>query len=421
MLQRFFNDIIEYRFIKDLLSESNVPNLPCVSVGDWIIQDCDYVYNNHIIHCNVSGFLEHPPVSDLTPLIVGTRIDRRYNRETDTYEDVILTCGDDVVCGRYTGTGEFDYIADLLDSRLTTQNFSRYMSPANYYDSYTHKMLGKYLSYLKSTYDINLFPFYNCFNYLQATDFYIDPNTKKIVKGKTADYKVFLVPVRFNRYYTVAIDSTVPIMLKAVVWNGKDLVKINPNNISTIAQNLTDELSDDVQVVNRTRFTEPFTWSITTNSPLLQSFVDDLYLALQVPTTNDSFILLLDVHYTLTANVKYDSEKIIEQPNFILNSTFRSKLSLLQLNSRVTYAYSSRLIEYLLLNVICSSDEITENIQAVIKDFLHTKSAKSDTEFTSRLREIIYKKSIDKLSSNHLDLNGFVDKSVEYYVMGRDT
>jgi len=39
------------------------------------------------------------------------------------------------------------------------------ISKSSYYDSDTHYRLGRYLRYIRDVYNINLMPFYNCYNY----------------------------------------------------------------------------------------------------------------------------------------------------------------------------------------------------------------------------------------------------------------
>ena len=84
------------------------------------------------------------------------------------------------------------------------------------------------------------------------------------------------------------------------------------------------------------------------------------------------------------------------------------------MNNQVSYAFTGRLVEYLLDNIITSNDTISKNI----------KRAQESVNFTSRngiwddnLRVSIFNKTIENANKLDrvipMDINGFVDKDSE--------
>lgn len=78
------------------------------------------------------------------------------------------------------------------------------------YDSYTHNYLGNYLRFVRDYKGINLMPLYNCFSNEVPTELYTSAkiNDNYILDINTANnnYVYYVVPVKFNEEYTIAID-----------------------------------------------------------------------------------------------------------------------------------------------------------------------------------------------------------------------
>ena len=96
-----------------------------------------------------------------------------------------------------------------------------------------------------------------------------------------------------------------------------------------------------------------------------------------------------------------------------------SNLSLLQINNTSSYAFSGRLIEYLLDNVISSNDEISNNIKRVqiAANKINGKVEKATGIWEDALRVDVFKainkkaQQLDRIMP--LDINGFIDKDSE--------
>ena len=104
-----------------------------------------------------------------------------------------------------------------------------------------------------------------------------------------------------------------------------------------------------------------------------------------------------------------------------------SPLSLLQMNDGVSYAFSNRLIEYLLDNVITPVDEIFQNISRVQTYVSELSKYLGDNAFCCNyipmlkgewddlLRVCTYNDYINSRERS-LDINGYVEKSIEKYI-----
>ena len=97
-----------------------------------------------------------------------------------------------------------------------------------------------------------------------------------------------------------------------------------------------------------------------------------------------------------------------------LNQNLYSNLNLLYINNSNTYAFTSRLIEYLSQMVICSNDPISKNIRRVQESL----GVATDGLWRDSLRTEIFDRVLDKsvqLNKNvPRDMNGFLDKDSEF-------
>lgn len=104
----------------------------------------------------------------------------------------------------------------------------------------------------------------------------------------------------------------------------------------------------------------------------------------------------------------------IEDNCSLLDKYLLSRLTLLQLNDEKNYPFADRLIEYLTLNVIDSADEISNNVKLAQNRFNSNSISKfAYGAWNNPLRMSIYKTTMNDNSLTHLDMNGYVDKTVE--------
>lgn len=341
------------RYIKGMLSSVRIPLVHPVSPGDTILQGCQYLYDKYIILCESSGRLFVDGIS-----------------ESEIYPSNTIY----PLATMYPGTGESTASFTILSRYYEEANLSNYsfLSDCNYYDSDTHYHLGQYLRYLKHSKGIDLLPYYNCFNYKVINDVYLTPTSPYYAIMDNADYKVAAVPIEFGKDYTIAIDCSSEIRIRCVFYGESGLI-LNPSGDSD-----TPYISDTAQFVTSYRsypnssFKKPFTYRIDTNVSSYHSMSRNLYMLIQLPKSNNSSIVVLEGDYTNSSydviSTDYYDEDTGEAGQ--LMPVYNPNLSLLFANCGKTFAFSDRLIEYLVGSVITPLDEIPNNIIKVQSSML---------------------------------------------------
>lgn len=381
MLQSFFTNTIESGFIKSLLYNANLPIIKTVTEDDYVIKGNIYIYKTNIIKCTRTGYL--------------------------------ITSGSSM---NYSICSSFSFGENVP---TVTQ---KYVSKYNYYDSDTHKQLGRYLRCVRNILGINLMPYYNCFNYTILQDVKITESGVTI--GSDAHYKVVAVPIKFNKKYSIAIDCASTVILKSVFYGNFGLIKTT-NHEDKIY--LTDILEEKPVIINHMNFKHPHLYSISNNFEYLpdgeslskecENFESSLYLLIRLPVSNNSSIVVIEGDYSSNTTNVVNNTQVFNNASEIkpedVDRLFKSNLSLLQINDSNTYAFSNRLIEYLLLNVIDSNDTIPNNIK-YIKDCIYSNSNNTDIwDFALRLK--LYDTYMNS-NKQKLDISGFVDKDMERLV-----
>ena len=415
MFQKFYTDTIIGRFIKHLLSVEKIPYLNIVSDYDILIKDCLYIYKNYVIKCVTTGKLSVSPTEELYP-------------SDKLYPSVVL----------FPNSGEqlaqFKVIR-FLNSQQDKRFSYSYMSTKNYYDSETHRFLGEYLRFLKGMYHLDLMPFYNCYNQDLIDNIQLRKDTANVIlypneKLYPSNYlkpgvnrqsvttyelsetetstKVLCIPIKFNKTYTIAIECNSSVILRGVILSNNHLVKDSKSTNTYLADH--SDLVASYRVKQFTRFSEPFTYSIHTASPLLYKQEKNLRLLIQLPASNRSSITVLEGDYTKldTVNTTNTEKGTVRIYNIFKN------LSLLQSNTYESYAFSDRLIEYLLQNVICNQDGLTGNISRA-QIALRSVDKEFDSLFDSNCALGVW----DNYTSNAV--SRFIDNcSEKYYLLDQD-
>ena len=420
MYQEFFKHTIVSDFIKQLVATTPIPTYNTVDKGDMLLKDCLYVYQSSVVRCIKTGVLG---------------IDGRY-----------VTISPYIFPNKYP---------------KCSQTFT---SIYDYYDTDTHIALGNLLRVYRDIYGVNLMPFYNCYSGLHASGISIRTGTVKL-REKTG-YKVIQVPIKFNKTYTIAIDSNSSLNLApALIHKGK-LVSIEQADQTL---DLTSELckfDGAVKEYTYSSFKLPFTYRLNNTSIFYQQYERDLYLLIEVKLSNNSSIVVLEGDYTsldkksilnkvaknqINTELNYlnsqdsvtDEEsrrlfKLEKQLNIIsginkyvfngayvesiadsdLNQFMLSDLSLLQFNNNISYPFADRLLEYLLLNVIDSHDDIAGNSKRIQEKLnIEDKPGVYKDVWSELLRKIVYDKYMSSDKTRKIDITGFIDKDAEKYIM----
>ena len=350
MFQRFNDNTLISKFIKNLLNDTPVPVYSVLSNGQYMYEGHKYIYKGYIIRCIKSGILD------------SSDMERGVYPSDNIYPSFI----------RYPGTGIYDNFARYQviafyktpDKGSTFAHTTR--STSGVYDSETHEQLGRYLRFIRDIDHIDLMPYYNCYSNVTNDKVYIDTINGVIKEGTLVNYKVLSIPIRFNTTYTIALDSYEDLYYTTAILN---------NNGTLIKQNIpdtynpTEELTENnILHKSSTTFLKPFLFTIHETVPRVLNFEDQLRLLIQIPSSNNSSIVVLEGDYTNNYHTYKCNDKGILIPQFV------STPALLRFNCRTSFAFTSKLTEYLLGNVIHNYSANSGNIERVQKLIANTFS-----------------------------------------------
>lgn len=412
MFQEYNASNIESKFIKGLLRNTYVPTVQVWKLGKPIIEGFTYVTRDYIVTAKV----DNDGTGPTSPSDVN-------------YFDV----KEPYVWGEfYKGVS------------------SNYVSNSAIYDAGTHEQLGNYLRMIRDLYDIDLMPYYNCWNGTysdtirlietqQLETSSISTDIKTFASAQNDAYKVLIVPIKFNTDYTIYLNCDNKVTLGTTYYDNGNLVK------SGSSYKLYHP-----ETIYKCSYTSPYVYKkispsghIVEGDSSAQLMEEYLTLLIQVPESNKSPILILEgdrtgdrlinvssptqsplvnrlkeVHFGTPENIL---EKLSEDD---YSKYFTSPSSLTHRFSSKSYAFNDRLLEYLLLNVIDLNDTTDEDI-ARTQEYISSFKSKKDI---GERYQIPYTKGIwdkdmrayiyDVVSRVYktplcLDLNGYVDKDTE--------
>lgn len=410
MFQKFYTDTIVGRFIKHLLSVENIPLLNVVQDGDVLIKDCLYIYRNLVIQCAETGKL------------AVNQFDKLYPSD-NLYPSVVL------FPDKGEKSAKFKVVSYYSSKKDRRYNYS-YMSTENYYDSKTHQYLGEYLRYIRNSIGLDLLPFYNCNSQQYIENIRLRKDSAKVTLypgdnlypseflhpgynvstistyekiESSGNYKVLSIPIKFNKTYTVAVECNTDVVLRSVILSSDNHLIKNTKGDSY----LSDKLESSYMYKASTRFDQPFVYNVSTTDKNLYSHEKNLRLLLQLPLSNKSSVVVLEGNYT-QLDILHTDKNSTRTYNTLKN------LSLLQSNTFESYAFSDRLVEYLLLNVICKNEELTENI---------SRSQNALKEIDEEYSKIYSKNCSDGVWDDYMfnATQRFIEEcSKDYYLLDQD-
>lgn len=408
-MQKYLNNSIMSKFIKNLLYNVPIPICDTVSHGDFIVEGHDYVYETNFIRCIKTGYIGGVVKQNIT-----------YN-EDGSIKNIEET--NDKIAG---WINLFPYEFGKVYNKLT----HNYISKSAYYDYETHENLGEFLRCLRDVKGINLMPFYNMYS-----DEYV--SNYKIVSTGLMEYynntfKLLKVPIKFNKTYTIAIDCPSEVWICPAYFKGNIplMIKRSSGQDLDMTERL-NEYNSYVKRYNSLSYSSPITFRVdnadTTSRyadvdcTYFQTYEKDLVMLIQLPLYNVSTITILEGDYTKTESFNViNNAELHKMHESELNSVLCSNLSLLQFSTKDNYVYSDRIIEYLLWNVICSQETIVGNIEYVQNIAPNFKPTVYTPGVWNRyMRYQLYKFCMQYKKSRKLDMNGFVDKDTEALLMNQ--
>lgn len=423
MFQKFFTHNLATKFIKNLLATTNIPNAKLWKPGDIIIK---YLY-----YFNDEGYLAQA-IENLQETSNISFYDDRY----------------------------FQIIQHYIPNEYIPNITSTYISNSNNYDSLTHYNLGKYLRFLKDYNKLDLMSFYNCWCGEYSTSIQIEGNNIKDNPAVKSIYKTFLIPIVYNKEYSIFYNSEFPVKIAPIYYDGVSII-----DLATI-----DSYAQGLATIDHISFSKPYVYKgYIPSDPTLKLKEDYLYLILQVPASNKSGLVVLEGNYSdlalinkstesfkynKTVDVTYGYKTQIDAEHLSKLKTFgdlseydKQKYfitypELLRLSDN-NYAFSDRLIEFLLLNVIDKQDNISDNIKRVQKyisdnditkwnrllcwdinqnDYKIKQAQPYIFSYTPGIWDINMRKYLYDLTKHNLDrgtsfdITGYVDKDTEYII-----
>lgn len=448
MEQQYFTNTIISKFIKYLLAYSPLPTYPTISTDDMIIEGCTYIYKYMVIKCTKTGLFrgikhntavtDHLYVNEYLQATDNDAVMEHWGKYTENGESKIgwnylpdeghedgtpgyggLTVTDDVVRYNKMPSAEVEFIDYFNFGHDYLNTTHRFISNYSYYDSETHRVLGEYLRCLRDIYDLDLMGMYNCFNYDYADNISLkmDSRGNGIVYSSGEKTRLILVPIKFNKTYTIALDCSFPILMRSILYD-RVLLKDTSGNL------LTDRLAENIRQVNGATFNNPIEYSIHNEDRVLHDFESRLYLAIQVPKQLNSSIVVLEGSYSNSRGKRIvNVENLNSMSAGQVSELFRSNLSLLEKNDGKQHPFADKLIAYLLRYTIDTRDYIDDNIER-IEDAIHY-NPKHLEDFRKGiwdldLRYVLFRNYLNLKNKSFLnkdDITGFVDKDIENAAM----
>lgn len=392
MIQQMYKDTLFGRFIKALLSETPIPVYTCVSDGDLIVAGKIYYYKSYIIRCTKTGLLH------------GIKSNSEYDTTiySDAYEE------SDLVIGRYTQLRLYDPV-NLNDSYT-------YVSSCNYYDPDTHYHLGNYLRYYRAKTGINLFPFYNCYcqHPIPDVELYKKESQVHSTRVSSQSNKVIGFPIRIGRNYSIHIDCNSEVLMSCITRNIDGVCDTTDSS-----SRYSSQLLSSGRIIRSLSFKEGYNFSIPASASNLFEQEKNLWLVIQLPSSNDSSIVVYEESNIQHFDVK---EKIICNLDNVKVHSDCLNPTLTLLNSFDNYVFSNMLVQYLIGNVICTTSNQTTNfykIQKALKDQnLIDSSSRLTNLWSPVINNIIYDQCVKYSKESFItDQDGNVNRDVEKFIL----
>lgn len=468
-MQKFFESGIISTYIKYLLENTPLPLFPCINENEYMVKGNIYIYKNRILKCTKSGTFiikknVEKEVNYLYPLNERTVRDEYFVENNICYEydehgvkqivlnppqpwhsaSMIRVTDDDKELEPipFSVTDSRILLTDEIFAKYEVLNNFTFRQPVNgltqtfhsntsYYDSKTHKMLGEYLRLIKNQFGLNLMSLYNCYCYEDSYELSFDEKNNIIPVGVSTK-KTLLVPIKFNKPYTVALDCPFPFKYKGIIYNN-GLIK---NDQDT--EYISNMMSDGMMYKTNSSFNNPFTIIVSNilkpsydyGERYLQQYEKSLYLALEVPRSLNNTLTVLEGDYTnigsryvigmeMLSNDDATSETYL-QDQYELNrikDNFMTKPSLLSQNDGQQHPFADKLISYLVRNTVDEREYINENISKIKKDIGYNSRYKG--VWTNALRYVLYNsylKAVDKYNTDKVFRNDLNDKDILGYL-----
>lgn len=256
------------------------------------------------------------------------------------------------------------------------------------YDSYTHAYLGDFLRFIRDYHKLDLMPLYNCFNNEMPYDLMmgieLDDGNYFMVNTSNSSYKYYIVPIKFDAEYNIAIESNVPYEICAMFYTGSQKLKIS-----------NELVKETYKRISSSSFSAPYKFKVAGDDTYKEfpttrphpgdelrytDYEDTLRLLIKLPKSVNSSIVVLEGNISgsqsymgkIPTRMVYNEEEFIKDKNGELvhrqdykDIPFNSALSLLAINDGESYPFADRLVEYLLRHAINNTEMLQYNVGRV--------------------------------------------------------
>lgn len=269
----------------------------------------------------------------------------------------------------------------------------------------------------------------------------IGENNKDVVllDSSTNEYKIYAVPAKFNKYYSIYIDSLSGIDVVAGFYNKgyqtRNILNEQQQEPVKYLAGATYTKYAGCKFNTATIFDKLFTKNLDNQQlSLMNAVEDDLCLFIKVPFSSNSSIVVLE--NCVVDNNKYNEvvnginyrhyPKVVSNCDYSNDledfNHYQSSSQLIYINDDIIYPFADRLVEYLTGNAITSIDNIDLNIKRVETNLIKDKIIDHYTSglfWNNDLRARLYlKASENNLLDTKNDILGYVDKDIEYKIVG---
>lgn len=374
-----FNErTIESKMISKLMSSVDMPLLDTVRYGDFIVEGFRYIYLVYIIECTASGYL-----------LPGA---------SETVVSNTLFADDTVYVGR--SAAKYNIISEYyFNTQLSNVNV-RTVFNTDDYSKELHAALGTYLRVYRDLFSINMMPFYNCF-----CQQFCKVNLSDLTYTIPSNKKVILVPIKFNKVYTVYIDVDAPVRARALLYDYTSNTLVVKEDNSYV----TEDLHEDITTWTNLSYTHPKTYEIHCEDVEVYKYKPYLFLAIELPSNNRSSVAVLEGEY-IRRNIIMSIENIEDVFDSMLDEVLLSMPSLALMNDGNIYAFSDKIIEFLSGHMIASQETITNNVRRV-QNAIKYHSGTPDI-WDKTIRYLLYNKYMGTYDGA-MDITGYVDKQIE--------
>lgn len=351
----YFNDTsMLTKFIKSLISTTNLPLIDYWKPGKPIKEGAIYLTENYIVRCLES-------------------------------DNCSLNADGSYVVDSIFNPEYFELVCPFINGEFYRSLTGTFNSKYQWYDADTHKYLGKYLRMLRDFENIDLMYLYNC---VTPTEFptarietSIDTSIETMAIYKhpyvevalntdfTEDdgYKVLTCPIVFNQDYTIYINSSLPIKIAPIYFNG--ICNVTPNLVN----------GADYIIAQSAKFSKPIKYRCSQD--IEKSATDSVYrslltLLIQVPKDCNNVVVLEGDYSSVKLNTfdgKNSFAEVISNIETNYNDFTNEEIdtmcpmmsNLVRAIDNKLHAFDTELIPYLLYHTISLADNISENIARV--------------------------------------------------------